>query len=171
MSNSTDTRVEPVLQPGLDALETTRKFTMGLLEPITDAQLLTRACQNANHTAYVLGHIAQTDDFFLTALGGQKTALPESWAEKFGYKVTISDDASFYPGKQELVDAMTERRAAMVEWLCSLSEAQLLEPVEGDLAGFARNRAALPGTLSFHEGFHAGQMSTTRRALGIELMF
>lgn len=171
MSNSTESRATPLLETGLNALETTREFTMGLIEPITQEQMLTRACPKANHTAYVLGHIAQTDDFFLSALGGREPALPESWGAKFGMNIELSDDPSFYPSKKELVDAMVERRAALIDWLCSLSEAELLEPIEGDLAGFARTRAALPGTLAFHEGFHAGQVSTTRRALGIEVMF
>ena len=171
MSNSTDTRVAPILRPGLEAMELTRKFTLGLLEPIGGDQMVTRACKNANHTAYVIGHIAATDDYFLKELAGQASALPESWEGKFGMGVELSDDAAAYPSKQELVDAMAERRGALVAWLCALSEAELLAPIEGDLAQFATSRAALPGALAFHEGFHAGQMSTTRRALGIELMF
>ncbi len=171
MSSSTEIKAEAIVAPGLGSLATTRTFTMGLLEPITKVQMLTRPCDNANHTAYVLGHISWTDDTFLTALAGTDSALPQGWADKFGMNAALSDDASSYPSKEELVRVMTERREAMIAWLSSLSHDELVAPVEGDLAQFASTRAALPGTLAFHEGFHAGQMSVCRRKLGIELMF
>ena len=171
MSNSTEIMGEAIVRPGLEALEQARGFTLRLVEAIAPAQMVTRACPGANHTAYVIGHIAWTDDAFVSMLSGGAPALPGDWASKFGMKVQLSDDPSFYPGKDELISAMDERREALVGWLGSLGHDELVAPIEGDLAEFARTLSALPGTLAFHEGFHAGQMSACRRALGLPVLF
>jgi len=53
----------------------------------------------------------------------------------------------------------------------SLSDAELLEPIEGEAAQFAANRAVLMSSLAFHEGVHMGQVSVARRAAGLPPMF
>ncbi len=160
-----------ILKPGFDALNVCRGFTTSLADAIPEDKLTFRACPDSNHTAFILGHTAKTDDFMLTALAGQASALPESWGKLFDGGAEILDDAGAYPSKQELLDAMAERREVMIGWLSTLSPEQLSEPVEGDLAQFIPTRAALPASTAFHEGFHAGQLSTIRRALGIPRLF
>ena len=144
---------------------------MQLIEVIAPDQMLTRGCAGGNHTAYVLGHIAWTEDMFLSSLSGRSPALPQAWGERFGMKMELSDDPSHYPEKEALVRAMVERRSAMVEWLGSLSAEALSAPIEGDLAAFVPNRGALAGLLTFHESFHAGQVSVCRRAIGLPHLF
>jgi len=171
MSSSTEISAQGVVVPGIEGLNKAREFTLNLAKDVEPGQMCVRSSPGANHAAYVLGHIAWTDDAFISMLGGGPSKLPEGWAEKFGYSLEITDNTSDYPGKDEMLKVMRERREALIEWLGSLSEAELLKPIEGDFAGFARTLAALPSTLAFHEGFHAGQLSACRRALGIERMF
>ena len=83
----------------------------------------------------------------------------------------VKADGAAYPSRDELVKAFEERRAALLEWFGSMSDEQLLEPIEGDLAQFAANKAMLMSTLSFHEGMHAGQISVARRAQGLPPLF
>lgn len=160
-----------ILKPGLDALGICRGLTAALVEAIPDEKLTVRACPDSNHAAYILGHIARTDDWVLGALGGPAPALPESWRSLFDGGATTSEDRSAYPSKRELLDAMTSRRRAVTDWLVTLTPEELLEPVSGDLAQIVPTRAAFPSSAAFHEGFHAGQLSTIRRALGIPRLF
>ncbi|MFI4897126.1 MAG: DinB family protein [Phycisphaerales bacterium JB059] len=149
----------------------TRRMTMQLIEGIEPDRFLTRGCDGGNHTAYILGHIAWTDDQLLSSLGDRPSALPEGWAERFGMNVDVSDDAAHYPDKDALVQTLIERRSAMVGWLGSLSPAALSAPIEGEMSAFVANRGALVGLLTFHESFHAGQVSVCRRAIGLPRLF
>lgn len=160
-----------ILKPGLDALEISRGFTLRLAEDIPDDKLTHRACPGSNHAAYALGHIASTDDFFVSTFSGNAPRMPEAIGKLFAHEVELSDDRAAYPSKQEILDQMSGARAALVEWLQSLTPDQLLKPIEGDLAQFARTLAGLPSSIAFHEGFHAGQLSTVRRDLGIPRLF
>ncbi len=171
MSNSTETSANPVVVPALEGLNKAREFTLDLVKDIKADQMVVRSNPGANHAAYALGHIAWTDDAFISMMGGGPSSLPYGWSERFGYNLEITDNASDYPGKDEILSVMKERREAMTTWLSSLSEAELLKPIEGDFGKFARTLAALPATLAFHEGFHSGQISACRRALGIERLF
>lgn len=170
MSNA-ELNMPAVLAPGLGALDRARWMTRKLTDDLTEDQCYARPCDGGNHAAWVLGHAASTDDFFLNAMGGQASKLPEGWGVLFGMNSEVSDDRSRYPSIEELRSVMTERREALKSWLGSLSEAELLEPVEGDLAKFAATRAELPASLGFHEGFHAGQISMARRAAGMAPLF
>ena len=112
-----------------------------------------------------------TDDFFLIALAGQEPKLPKDWDELFGMNSKPLGDPQKYPSRSELVAALDERRAVMEQWLSALSDAELLKPIEGDLAQFAANRAQLGSSCSFHDAFHAAQISATRRVSGLPHLF
>lgn len=155
------------LGPALESLRICRRLTTTLVEPIPDDKLTLRACPDSNHAAFVLGHIAKTDDWFMSALGGPASTLPESWGPLFDGGAELRDSREEYPSKQELLDAMTDRREAMIGWLCSLSPQELLAPLRGGIEKIAPTLAALPSSTCLHEGLHAGQISTIRRALGI----
>lgn len=167
---STET-TSPILKTGMQAMEMARGVTVQLVEPFDAVQMLVRPCAEGNHVAWNLGHIADTDNVFLTMVGGRDAVLDESWSKKFGWKSVVSENAGDYPSKQELLDAMSKTREAVVGWLTGLSDAELNEPIEGDMAQFAKSRAHLMSSIAFHEGFHAGQISACRRAVGIERLF
>ncbi len=171
MSNSTSTTptTSPLLETGLQALGTARWFTMQLIENIPEDKFFTAPCAGGNHAGWCAGHIAMTDEHFRTQLGGGDPVFAQEWGKRFNEKCI--DDASKYPSKAELIEALDKTREAIIAWVSSLSDEQLLEPIEGDLAKFATSRAHMLGSIAFHEGVHAGQMSTARRAQGFEPLF
>ncbi|MEZ6318538.1 MAG: DinB family protein [Phycisphaerales bacterium] len=171
MSNVEAPVAAAVVVPGLEGLAMSRGFLKMLLEGLTAEQMMTRPCAKGNHGMWIMGHIAWTDDSFLQGLGGQASGIPASWNGLFGMKSEPSDDASAYPSRDELMGAMEDRRAALVAWLSGLNEAELIKPIEGDMAQFARTLAQVPSSLAFHEGMHAGQLSMARRAAGLAPMF
>jgi len=170
MSNST-TEVSPLLTTGLQALEFARGVTDSLIGSLEPEQWFKAPCAGGNHAGWIVGHIALTDQYFFMTLGGREAAVPADWEKLFGMKTVAYEDASKFPSIRELTEALAATRARTIEWLRSLSDEELLEPVEGDVAQFCQTRAHLMSTLAYHEGMHAGQLSVARRALGIPPMF
>lgn len=168
---STADSVASILAPSLDSLAIVRVLTLKVAADIPDEKLTARACPNSNHAAYILGHIAWTESFFITTFGRGDNGFPQSWNECFGFGVETIDDRGAYPSKQELIDTMANVRAHLEAWLRGCTPDELLAPIEGDLAQFATSRAGLASSLGFHEGFHAGQLSTVRRSLGFPRLF
>jgi len=169
MSNATTE--SPLLSSGLNAMRFGRGFLKMLIEKTTDDIFYTPAFEGANHAAWVVGHLAYTDDCFLEDLAGQERKVPKAWEALFGVNSKPTSDAKIYPTRQELMAVLDERRAAMEKWLGSLTDAELLEPIKGDIAMFAANRAQLGSSCSFHDAFHAAQISAARRASGLPPLF
>lgn len=159
-----------LLATGLRTLEFSRGATRMFLEHTADELFFRRPCPGGNHAAWILGHIATTDDMFLSMLGDRPKALA-AWEPTFTMGSVCVDDPQAYPTRAELTRALEERREAVVAWLSGLTEAELLEPIEGGMAQFAANRAMLASTLAWHEGFHLGQLSLIRRAAGLPPLF
>ncbi len=169
MSNATTESA--LLASGLQAMRFGRGFLKMMLEKTPDELFHSQPYEGANHAAWVVGHLANSDDFFLKALAGQEPRLPKDWDELFGMNSKPMSDPKKYPSRTELVAALDERRTAMERWLGDLSDKQLLEPIEGNLAQFAPNRAQLGSSCSFHDAFHAAQISAARRATGLPPLF
>lgn len=159
------------IEPGLNALEFTREATLKLAAEITDEQMLHRPTPEANHTAWLLGHIAYADNGFRSKLSGSPSVIPESYEALFGMGSTPSDDASIYPSKAELLKTMEKSHTALIEWFKSLSDEQLAESLPEDMEKFGANYATLASTLIWHEGLHAGQLVEVRRSLGLPRAF
>jgi len=168
---SVDVSIRPVLAHGLKAMATSRWFLEQLLESMTDEQLMARSCPGMNHAVWIVGHTAWTEDYFMQKLAGRPGGLPEGWDVLFGNGSEVSDDASAYPDRAELMRVLTDRRDALIGWLMTLDEPQLCRPTEGEMADMVPSFGQLAPFLSFHEGFHAGQLSAARRAVGIGRLF
>jgi len=167
----TTTTQTPLLKTGLDTMAFGRNVSMRLFETLDESQWYTNPCKGGHHAAWIAGHLASTESWFRAELSGAEPITPESWGKLFGMKSESVEDRSLYPSKAELIAALSDTREALVAWLGGLGDDELLEPITGDAAGFASNRAMLMGSLTFHEAFHVGQLSVARRAQGIEPIF
>lgn len=157
-------------QAGLGALAFARRLTEGLLDGITQEHALMRAGPDGNHAAWILGHLASADDFFLATLTGSPRSMSEELSAKYGMGSTVTDGADDYPPLTELLEQANRQRTTMTDWLATLDESSLLEPLPEDLTRFASNRAGLMSTLACHESFHGGQLSAIRRIIGLPRM-
>lgn len=157
----------PTLENGLATLAFARKATLGLLEDIPDDKLCFRPGGVGNHATWIAGHIAWADDFFLSKLGDRESKCSGPWSDRFAMGSKVQDSAEGYPPLRELLDAMGERREALVSWFKSMNESQLAAPLSGDWQDFAKSYGMLITTIAWHEGMHAGQLSVIRRELGL----
>lgn len=155
------------LETGLQALAFSRRMLLGLLKDIPQDRYTYQPVASCNHVLWVLGHLAWTDDYFVSSQTGAPTALPEQWGKSMGMGSTPVGDASAYPPVATVMDKLAERREALLSWFKSLTAAQLAAPISGELAQFAPTLAALMSNLACHEALHAGQISVIRKALGL----
>lgn len=156
-----------LLETGIEALAFSRRVTLRLLDGFDDANALTRCGPNGSHVLHIVGHIASNDEVFLTKVGGKEPALDAEFSRLFGMHAEPSDDTSTYPAFEEVKEVMASRREALVSWFKSMDDTQLAQPLPDPFSGFAKTHAILMSTLAFHEGFHSGQISASRRVLGL----
>lgn len=158
-----------LLQTGLNTLAFSRRLTDGLLRDITEEEACTIPAGCNKNCIWVTGHLAMTDDFFLSALGGQRRL--QGWDPYFGMGSEPQSDASVLPAFGDVIQALAERRGAIRSAFEHMPDAALLEPMPENLRPFAETKATLMGTLAAHETFHAGQLSMVRRQLGHPSLF
>lgn len=171
MPDTTQHSTSALRDAGLHALAFSRRLTDGLVASTPEELFCAVPCEGGNHAAWVAGHIAVADDGFRHALGGGDRLLDGTWDELFGNASVCRPDASLYPSKADLADALARTREALVSWVGTLDDGRLLEPIQGDMSRFAANRGQMMAFLAWHEGFHGGQLSAARRAAGLGPLF
>lgn len=152
---------------GLAALGFARRVSDRLLEGFDDTNALTRCGPSGCHVMHIVGHVAVTDESFLTMLGGHEPALDARYGELFGMNAEPTDHASDYPGFEEVKAAMAGRRESLIAWFTGMDDEALRAELPEPVSRFAKTHAVLMSTLAFHEGFHMGQVSAARRVLGL----
>ncbi len=157
----------PILESGLAAMAFARRNTLAFVEDVPDEKLCHQPVPGANHAAWVLGHLAYSDDVFVSGVGGRPVKCSEAWQKQYGMGSTPTASRSAYPSKAELMDQLAARRADLVAWFQSLNEEQLAAPLPEGWTDFAPNQAAFPAAIVWHEGMHAGQLTVVRKSLGI----
>lgn len=171
MSNAETRTAHPIVQPQLDALAMARGLLHKLVDDLSNTQMLHRSCPNGNHPFWCVGHIAVTDQFFLSTFSRGDRVVPAAWDAMFQFATQPRDDAAGYPSRAELLEGADAVREALVDWLSSLDETDLAKPITGDLEPFAKSFAQLGSSFVMHESFHAGQISAARRAMGLPPLF
>lgn len=159
-----------IVEAALERMAWGRGFTLQLIDAVPDDQLTYRPSGRGNHTLWVMGHLANTDDAILAVCRDQAKVLPERYNELFGGKDRPSGDASRYPSKDELLEAMHDRRQAMIDWINSWEPDQIYTPVPELLRPFSPDWVTTAYTLAAHDLFHAGQVASCRAGLGLDVI-
>lgn len=151
------------------ALETSKAFTLGLIDDMKDAPLTQPTVNGGNHPLWVLGHLAYSEANIVNhIILGNENPLIE-WKELFGSGNEVVADADRYPSLDELMKKFEEVRTQTLSVLEGLSDDDLDQPSKNCPPG----RENFLGTvgqcfmmLSLHATMHYGQVADARRALG-----
>jgi hypothetical protein len=155
------------------ALESTQKLLMWFLGDLSDRDLLVRAVPGANHIAWQLGHLIQTE----TKLGGQPgfkavyPVLPAGFDKQHGKEAQMADPPAGFPTKAEYVDLLTKVRETTLAGVGRLSDAELETASTGPMAQWAPTLGSLLLLTANHTLMHAGQFSVVRRKIGKPVLF
>ncbi len=152
------------------SIDTASMICKGLLEDLTDKELFHRPAPGCNHVNWQLGHLISAEHRIMSQVtGGKMPALPGGFEEKYAMDKTGSDDASSFLAKAELLKAHTTQRAATLEYLATLADADFDKPSGLDWA--PNVGAAVSAAAGGHWLMHSGQWTVVRRELGRKPLF
>jgi uncharacterized damage-inducible protein DinB len=149
----------------------TRNQTLKLVADLSDEQLTVQPAPKTNHPAWVLGHLLIVDHAFLNTIAGVPIPawIDDNFRAVYGGKSTPVADKSKYQPKAYYIEKLAAVREQIYAKLKTLTPEQLDAP-HPDPA--RRERMPTVGTAitfygTWHEAYHAGQLSTWRRVQGL----
>jgi hypothetical protein len=125
-----------------------------------------------NHPAFVLGHLALYPGRVLELCGidASDLACPASYDEVFAAGKECRDDpeGTIYPARDEIIATFTDRHTRGLERLHTLTDADLERDIAIDRYReiFGTAGVGVNFIMNTHLGFHLGQLSAWRRAMG-----
>jgi hypothetical protein len=152
------------LRLGLECSDT---VVRGYLEDLTDAELLVRPAPGANHIAWQLGHLIQSEhDVIDGVCPGSMPALPAGFGEKHTNDTAKNDSPTAFLKKSEYLKLYGEQRAATLKALEKMSDADLDKPAPEAFKSWLKSAGDGFSLQGSHWLMHAGQWAVTRRKLG-----
>ncbi len=144
----------------------------GYLADIAPDEMLHRPVPGANHIAWQLGHLIAAERGLVEAAApNSMPALPEGFAERHRRDGTSSDNVADYLSKEEYLQLADKIRAATLEVLNGLADADFDKPVTARVPPFVNCASDCFATIGPHWALHAGQWVVIRRKLNRPVMF
>jgi hypothetical protein len=149
------------------AIETSDFVITSYLQDLSDADLLTRPAPNANHTAWQLGHLINSEVGMLQMVpGASKVELPPNWDKQHSKETSAMDPPKGFRTKAEYLELYKKVRENTLKVLAALPDADLDKRTEGPMAKFFPTIGSLFVVIADHPLMHAGQIAVLRRKLG-----
>jgi hypothetical protein len=142
--------------------------TTALLADWPEDKLTFQPSPTDNHALWTIGHLAATYQWFATLLDGTRAPLPDNYYTLFGTGSKPVADPAAYPPAAEVRAHFNRAYQRFVDLAARIRPADAAKPTIGDSHGFCRDRADVLDKAAWHEGWHAGQLSSLRRALGLK---
>ena len=144
----------------------------GLLDDLSDDELLIRPAGKANHIAWQLGHLISSERQLTEGVcPGSCPELPEGFADAHGKEQAASDSREGFLTKREYVDLYQKQRAATLKALDALPDADLDNEATEFIRQICPNVAGVFALQSAHQMWHIGQLTVLRRQLGKPVVF
>jgi len=131
----------------------------------------TREAGGQKSLVWYLGHIAITDNYFLTLYGDSASALPKEFVDRFGRGSHGHEDFTG-TSKDEVVSllaTLADRVRAVIATLAPEDLARATE--QADVHPRFKTLGSALALIVAHAGYHAGQIGDLRRELGKEALF
>lgn len=149
------------------ALKFARTYTDKLVDGFAEDQRCYQPAMTDNHLMWTLGHLALTNQWFAGALDGRPNTCPESYNALFGYGSKPNPDPSVYPPFQEVREQYEATYNRFIKAAEAMKEADMLASAIEATGGFCKDKGELLEKAIWHEGWHSGQISSLRRAIGL----
>jgi hypothetical protein len=149
------------------ALNQAREQTLALVADVSAGAMQLQAAPDAKHPAWILGHLVLADSYLVYLLTRQE--LPDDFPvllERYG-PASRPDASDTYDSRDRLVDRLRLTNVVRVARVSSMTDHELATPIRDAL--LARVQPTIGHhlqSLVFHEGYHAGQLSSWRKTHG-----
>ena len=154
------------------ALQSTQHVLGMYLGDLSDSDLLVRPVPGANHIAWQLGHLIDSERHLLGNLPGAAFPdFPAGFSEQHKPTNAATDPPKGFLTKGQYLELFNKTRVATLAALEKISDAELDKPNTGPLAQFAPTVGALLMLVSNHTLMHGGQFTVVRRKLGKPIVF
>lgn len=158
------------LAVALEQLELARAYTLEILEQIDVADYFRQPTEGVTHIGWQVGHLAMADyRLLLERVRGPKpedeTLISADFLKRFGRNSVPDPDPAANPTPVVLLETLHRVRAAGMQVVAQLSEAELEAPPHTPHRLFDTRFGALTWNVR-HEMVHAGQIALIRRLLG-----
>lgn len=134
---------------------------------LSDAEYFIPAAEGTNHIAWVLGHIAQTEDWMVGLLTGAERTVSEDLQKLFGGSSECSTDAGRYPSRKELDEMFRSNRARAMKAAQAADDGcwDDAAPEDGLPKDFFPTVGSVWGMMGAHQFWHLGQLTTCRSVM------
>lgn len=158
-------------QAAIDSANFAHNFLVKIVDSFPADKRTYQISRADNHVLWTLGHLCTTYEWLhgLLKEGGPK--FPAEYQTLFGMKSEPKPDAKLYPSYDVLRKNLDQSYSALIAAFQATSDADLAKPALSDTGGFVPNRLASLAVVTWHDGWHSGQLSTLRRALGLPSVF
>jgi hypothetical protein len=125
------------------------------------------------HALWQIGHLANTAAWFAGLLdgGNSQFKLPEGYDKLFGMGSKPTSNAADYPSFDEVRAVLDAQYSRLLKAGSVLKDEELELPTLGDSGGFCPDRLSVLERAVFHNGWHVGQLSSCRKAIGLKPAF
>ncbi len=139
---------------------------------LSDADMLVRPVPGANHIAWQLGHLLNSEHQMIESVWpGTMPALPEGFAAKYTPESSKFDSPGAFHSKEAYLKAYEQQRAGTLKALEKVSEADLDKPAPEQMRAYAPTYGDVLALQGSHWLMHAGQWAIVRRKLGMKPLF
>jgi hypothetical protein len=136
----------------------------------SEADMLARPAEHANHAAWHIGHLASTFPGVINLVApGTIPSLPPEFVERHGKKGSTLNDG--FESKDQLLARLDQTNEAAIAWVEKLPDADLAKPAPAALKGWVSTIGQLAYALPPHTNMHIGQIQVIRRKLGKPVLF
>jgi uncharacterized damage-inducible protein DinB len=154
-------------------LHSTQQLLNWYLSDLSDEDLLVRPVAGANHIAWQMGHLVQSEGHLVREQlpDAAYPELPAGFAEQHGKTTQAQDPPAGFLPKAAYLELFAQARQATIAVVGQLSDADLDRPTVGKMAPFAPTLGGIFLLVAEHALMHAGQFSVVRRKLGKPVLF
>jgi uncharacterized damage-inducible protein DinB len=132
----------------------------------TPEQWVFQVHPNCNHALWFAGHMAQSDNFFISLVAPDRARQLPDFPAKFGMGSQPTNSPADYPPPESVLTTMRERRGVLLEVLADMTDDDLAKKLPAGTPDFLSDVGSVFELAVWHEGQHNGQLSVARRALG-----
>ncbi len=144
----------------------------GYLADLTDADLLKRPTEGANHMAWQLGHLITAEHNLINMVcPDSMPALPDGFTDAYNKETSGSDEATDFRSKDEYIQLMKQQREGTLAALEKIDDADLGNESPESIREYSPSVGATFALQASHWLMHSGQWVVVRRMLGKEPLF
>lgn len=132
---------------------------------LSDEEFFKVPASGANHAAWIVGHIAVSEDSLTAAIEGKEKSVPDSTADLFKGGSSCAPEASKYPSRKEIETMFQQCRGRTIEALKAFDDKRWNEPSPESFQKWFPTLGVMWALQGSHQYWHIGQLTVCRQAM------